>query len=533
MTSFKKHTSRLAIAAVLILGGLLGWAILQKDTAQPQDEHGHAAHTEDGAHADAEHHGAAPDKAHTDAPAHDDDEHHEVAEAAQAEPSAKGPHGGRLFTSGSFGLEVSIFEEGVPPEFRLYPSQNGKPLSPSQVTATLTLERLGRAPQVIRFKPQGDFLQADAEVVEPHSFKVSVEAVQDGKTHRFGYTQEEARVTMSDAQLKQAGVTLAVAGPARISSQLALLGEVRYNADRTVQVVPRLAGLVEAVPVSAGERVRKGQVLAVLSSPALADQRAEGMAAQKRLALARTTFEREKQLWQDKISAEQDYQQARAALQEAEIAEQNSRQKLANLGATASRNSNLTRFELRAPLDGVITDKRITVGQSVSETEPVFTVSDLSSVWVEAPVATKDLGTIRTGMAVQVAANGFDAQAVGTITYISALVGEQTRSATARVVLPNPKGLWRPGLPVRVAVTETQADVPVAIDVEAIQTVRDWQVVFGRYGQQLEARPLTLGRSDGKRVEVLSGLSAGELYAAKNSFVIKAELGKAGASHDH
>lgn len=508
----KQHTSRLAIAAVLVVGGLLGLAILQKDKPQAKEEHGEHGH--------AEH-------------AHGDEADHGSASPAQPEQPRKGPHGGRLFTSGDFGLEVGIFEDGVPPEFRLHPSWQGKPIAPAQVTAKLTLERLGRAPQEILFKSQGDALRGDAEVVEPHSFKVSVEVGFEGRAHRFSYVQEEARVNMSDAQLEQAGVTLAVAGPARISSQVALLGEVRYNADRTVLVVPRLAGLVESVPVSAGERVRKGQVLAVLSSPALADQRAEGMAAQKRLALARSTFEREKQLWLDKISPEQDYLQARAALQEAEIAEQRSRQKLANLGASAAGSGNLTRFELRAPLDGVVTDKRLTVGQSVGEADAVFTVSDLSSVWVEAPVATKDLGNIRTGMAAQVSASGFDAQAVGTITYISALVGEQTRSATARVVLPNPKGLWRPGLPVRLEVTGAQADVPVAVEVDAIQGLRDWQVVFGRYGQQLEARPLKLGRSDGKHIEVLSGLNAGERYAARNSFVIKAELGKAGASHDH
>lgn len=510
MNNPMKHKSGLAIAAVVLLGALLGWAILQKDKPEVSDAHGHAEHAEAEGHADDAHHG----------------------EAAEA-PPAKGPHGGRLFNAGAYGLEVTIYETDVPPEFRLYTYQSGKPMAPGQTTAKLTLERLGRAPQVIQFKPQGDFLRGVAEVVEPHSFKVTIEVAQGGQTHRFGYEQEEARVTMSDAQLQQAGVTLAVAGPARINSQLALLGEVRYNGDRTVQVVPRLAGLVEAVPVSAGEHVRKGQVLAVLSSPALADQRAEGMAAQKRLALAKTTHDREKKLWQDKISAEQDYLQARAALQEAEIAEQNIRQKLANLGATAAGSGNLTRFELRSPIDGVITDKRITVGQSLGESEAVFTVSDLSSVWVDAPVATKDLGAIHTGLSVQVKASGFDAQAAGTISYVSALVGEQTRSATARVVLPNPKGLWRPGLPVHVEVTSSEAEVPVAVEVDAIQGVRDWQAVFGRYGQQLEARPLALGRSDGRVVEVLSGLSAGERYAAKNSFVIKAELGKAGASHDH
>lgn len=507
MNNPTKHKSWLAMAAVVALGALLGWAILQKDQPAAHDEHGHA-----------------------EAEGHADGEHHEEAGAAKP---AKGPHGGRLFKAGTFGLEVTIFEAGVPPEFRLYPYQNGKPLNPDQTSVKLTLERLGRAPQVIQFKPQGDYLRGDAEVVEPHSFKVMIEAVQGGQAQRFAYEQEEARVTMSDAQLQQAGVTLAVAGPARINSQLALLGEVRYNGDRTVQVVPRLAGLVEAVPASAGDHVRKGQVLAVLSSPSLADQRAEGMATQKRLALARNTYEREKKLWQDKISAEQDYLQARAALQEAEIAEQNTRQKLAHLGATDAGSGSLTRFELRSPIDGIVTDKRITVGQSVGESEPVFTVSDLSSVWVEAPVATKDLGIIRTGLAVQVKASAFEAQAAGTITYVSALVGEQTRSALARVVLPNPKGLWRPGLPVQVEVTSSQAEVPVAVQVEAIQSVRDWQVVFGRHGQQLEARPLELGRSDGRMVEVISGLSAGEHYAAKNSFVVKAELGKAGASHEH
>ncbi|NMG32637.1 efflux transporter periplasmic adaptor subunit, partial [Aromatoleum evansii] len=95
------------------------------------------------------------------------------------------------------------------------------------------------------------------------------------------------------------------------------------------------------------------------------------------------------------------------------------------------------------------------------------------------------------------------------------------------------KGLWRPGLPVTVEVVAEETQVPVAVAAEAIQDLRDWKVVFGRYDDSLEARPLELGRSDGRHVEVLSGLRAGERYAAKNSFVIKAELGKAGASHDH
>jgi cobalt-zinc-cadmium efflux system membrane fusion protein len=119
------------------------------------------------------------------------------------------------------------------------------------------------------------------------------------------------------------------------------------------------------------------------------------------------------------------------------------------------------------------------------------------------------------------------------VSYVGALVGEQTRTAKARVVLPNPKGVWRPGLPVNIELVADEIEVPVAVSAEAIQTVRDWTAVFGRYGSSFEARPLELGRSDGKFTEVIKGINAGERYAAKNSFLIKAELGKAGASHDH
>lgn len=497
MNTFQKPKTALAIAAVLILGAALGWGILrgQPVASTEEDEHGHS-----------------------DESGHDE---------------ARGPHGGKLFRDGDYTLEIKIFEDGVPPEFRIYTYRKDQALPAAQSTVQVTLDRLGREPQAIRFTPQGAYLRGDAEVVEPHSFKVAIEATEGGRRHRFGYEQEEARVTMTDAQLKQAGVTIAVAGPARIGTTLELLGEVRYNADRTVQVLPRLAGTVEQVLVSAGQPVRKGQVLAVLSSPELADLRAQALAASRRTALARATHEREKQLWEDKITARQDHLQAQSAWQEAEIAEQSLRQKLANLGTTATGVQGLTRHELRAPIDGVVTDKRITVGESVAEDRPVFTLSDLGMVWVEVPLAAKDLPLVAPGQAVQITASAFDAQAQGKVVHISALLGEQTRMATARILLANPKGLWRPGLPAKVRITSQETEVAVAVQQSAIQTVRDWQVVFGRYGQQLEARPLTLGRSDGRLVEVISGLKAGEHYAADNSFVVKADLGKAGASHDH
>lgn len=509
MNDPKPKKQMLAIVAVVAIGLLIGTAIVTSDKG--------AAGGDIESVADASQKNIATG---------------EKGDAAQPLP-IKGPHGGKLMSDGRYAVEVTIFETGVEPQFRLYTYLDGKPLDVDQSQIELTLERLGQPAQVFKFEKEVDYLKGDAVVVEPHSFAVKVRATHDGKTYQFGYEQVEARVAMTDAQLEGAGVELATAGPAKINSTVKLLGEVRYNSDRTVLVVPRLAGLVETVTANAGDRVRKGQVLAVLSSQTLADQRTELLAAQRRLALAQTTYKREKTLWEEKISPEQDMLQARAAMQEAEIDVLSARQKLAVLGSAPSGDGSLTRYELRAPIDGVVTDKRISVGESVKEDAALFTVSDLSTVWVEVPVSVQDLGSIAPGQMATVRANAFDAAAEGRIAYVSALMGEQTRSAMARIVVANDKGLWRPGLPVTVEVVVDETQVPVAVAADAVQDLRDWKVVFGRYDGALEARPLELGRSDGRHVEVLGGLAAGERYAAKNSFVIKAELGKAGASHDH
>lgn len=495
----------IAIALVLAVGVLLAGLILgTPKTRSDGEEHSHAESAED---TSQERHGM------------------------EAGPR-KGPHGGKLFTQDGYGVELTIFEQGVEPQFRLYAYRDGKPLDPKASQASVTLERLGRKPQVFALSPETDYLKGDAVVEEPHSFKVTIDARHDGKAYRFSYEQIEARVAMSNEQLKASQVEVLTAGPARIRNVLQLIGEVRFNEDRTVHVVPRLTGIVQSVSANAGDRVRKGQLLAAISSTGVADQRAELLAAQKRLALARSTYEREKKLWEDKISAEQDYLQARTALQEAEIAEQNARQKLSSLGGQKA-SGDLTRYELHSPIDGVVVEKHIALGEAVKEDATVFVISDLSTVWAEMTVYAKDLNAVKVGQQATVKAAAFDSESSGAVFYVGSLVGGQTRTAKARIVLPNPRGVWRPGLPVNIELVSGEVEVPVAVSQEAIQTVRDWTVVFGRYGDDFEARPVELGRSDGKLVEVVQGLSAGEQYAAKNSFLIKAELGKAGASHDH
>ncbi len=336
------------------------------------------------------------------------------------------------------------------------------------------------------------------------------------------------RVDLSDAQVKASAIAVEQAGAARIASLVQFPGEIMLNDERTVHVVARVPGVAESVHVSTGQQVRRGQLLAILSSPQMSEQRSQLLAAQKRLTFATSVHEREKKLWEQKITAEQDYLQAQQALREAEIELENARQKLSaiGVGTQVTAGSSLNRFELRAAHDGLVVQRDLAVGEAVKEDTPVFTIADLSTVWAEVHIPAKDLPRIQVGSKVTVKATAFDAQTTGSVAFIGALVGEQTRMAKARIVLANPKGLWRPGLFVTIETKADDAEVPVAIDTEAIQSLGTQQVVFVRDDKGFVARPVTLGRTDGKRIEVVQGLPAGARYAARGSYILKSELSK-------
>ena len=515
-----------AIAIILAVGLAIGAAILGSGSPQSADDgHGHESHAEAQDHTDAEHHGEKA-AAHEHADEHGDAEHHE-------DGPRTGPHGGALFAEGGFGLEILLTEDGDEARFRVWLFDQDEPLPPSAAKVVVTLVRPSGAQQEIAFVADKDALKSLVPVEEPHVFEAAIAAQTANAAYRFTLVQEEGKVNLSDAQIQAAAIAIDKAAPARIRTIVQLPGEIRFNEDRTAHVVPRLAGVVESVPANLGQTVKKGQVLAVIASTGLSEQRSELLSAQKRHALAKSTYEREKKLWEDKISAEQDYLQAQQAMSEAEIAVANAQQKLIALGASKEAKGALNRYEIRAPFDGMVVEKHIALGEAVKEDASIFTVSDLSSVWAEIIVPAKDLNTVRIGEPAIVKATAFDSKAEGKVSYVGALLGQETRTARARVTLPNPRMAWRPGLFVNVEVVAGEAEVPVAVAAEAVQTVNDQPVVFARVPGGFIPRPVTLGRSDGKFVEVAGGLSPGMSYAASGSFVIKSELGKGSAEHSH
>ena len=164
-----------------------------------------------------------------------------------AAETVKGPHGGRLLSDGDFATEVTIFESGVPPEFRVYCYDQGEPIDPAPVSLTIELHRFGGRVDKIGFTKREDFLLGDQEIVEPHSFDVKVTAVHGEKTSHWEYDSYEGRTTLSPEAIKSSGIVLETAGPARIRTTIKVNGRVMPNEDHMTHVIPRYPGIVRTV----------------------------------------------------------------------------------------------------------------------------------------------------------------------------------------------------------------------------------------------------------------------------------------------
>jgi len=342
---------------------------------------------------------------------------------------------------------------------------------------------------------------------------------------------QESDIAMTEAQINTNGIAVDTAGPAMIQERLHLPAQIKVNAERTVVLASPAAGIVQSVPVSVGTPVKKGQSLVVIQSPSVAQWRADYSSAQQRLKLARTTYQREKSLWDERISARQDLDAAEGALREAEITARAAGQRFAALGIAAGDgvSSSVT---VRAPLGGVVVEKPVAAGQATDETKPLLTIADLSQVWVEASVPADSLAQVATGMPAKVSINAAPKQLDGMVSFVGPILGEATRMATARVALPNPGLRLRPGMLATVDLLGQQANMPVTVASDAVQAIHERSVVFIRTATGFRPRNVTVGRSDGKRTEIVSGLAAGTRYAASGSFLLKADLGKSETEHD-
>ncbi len=200
---------------------------------------------------------------------------------------------------------------------------------------------------------------------------------------------------------------------------------------------------------------------------------------------------------------------------------------------TIESNESLQNYDITAPITGTIVQKYATNGEQAQNTKPIYEVANLTTVWADFTLYRKETPRVKQGMEVVVTGDEGTPKSTSVISYIAPLGIEDSQTTLARAVLSNEERLWLPGMYVNGAITIKEKTVPVAVLLSAIQRLNDKDVIFVRQGDYFEATPVILGEKDEQWVEVVSGLDVGQPYVSKNSFFMKAELGKEGASHEH
>jgi cobalt-zinc-cadmium efflux system membrane fusion protein len=364
------------------------------------------------------------------------------------------------------------------------------------------------------------------------------EAADDAAKRRVALSsdnEEPSIVKLTDDQIVAAGIELAPVQQGTLAHRIVVPGTIVPDANRIARVSVKLSATVAELRKNLGDGVTKDEVVAVLESREVADAKSEYLAARLTGELNKDLYERDKILWDRRVTSEQQLLRSHSAVTQAKVKLDIARQKLFALGVTEKEiaalpdepETNLRRQDVRAPKSGRIVDRKVDLGAAVGrdnlETE-LFTIADLDRVWVELAVSPTDLPLVREGQTVSVAAHGLAYRAVGKIVFISPMLDRETHSARVVAEIGNPDGNWRPGSLVHCTVEIEEHSAPLTVPASAIQTVGKDKVVFVRTAEGFEKRSVTLGQGDDRINEVLAGVRAGETIAVTNTFALKAEF---------
>jgi cobalt-zinc-cadmium efflux system membrane fusion protein len=362
--------------------------------------------------------------------------------------------------------------------------------------------------------------------------------------HAHDRNNEEGRITLSDEQLRAAGIELASVSGGDLQKHFLVPGTIAPDANRVARVSVRVLGTVVELRKGIGDHVEAGEVVAVIESREVADAKTEYLAALPTNELQQTLAARLKALTETRALAENDYLRARLAAQDAKIRLDSARQKLFALGLSEAEIAGLAsqppeamqKQYLRAPIGGRIAERRADLGALVGreglESE-LFIIVNLDRVWVDLAVPPADLAKVRGNITIALSEATTGATAKAQIVFVSPLLDANTRSAKVVAAFDNPGHTWRPGIYVTAEIPVGGVPARVLVPKTAVQTIQGKPAVFVRTSEGFLARPVQIGREDDDRVEILTGLDVSETIAASNTFILKAELGKAEAQHEH
>jgi cobalt-zinc-cadmium efflux system membrane fusion protein len=396
------------------------------------------------------------------------------------------------------------------------------------------------------FAADHDHKPGEHEETEHKQHKQHKDDKDDEHNHEEHNGHEESELKFSNAELQEFSIKLAQAKSGVINKTLGLTGEVIVAPENLYHVVSRVPGVVRQVFKHLGDRVKAGELLATLSSRDLADVKAQYVAANSLLQLANANLKRERDLYKSKVTAKRKYLAARQVQTEISIKHKAAQQRLLTIGLTEkamdsvlrNMDKDLTLYRLRAPAEGVIIEKHAALGEVLETDIRSFTVADLSQVWVNLTVYQKDLPFIHQGQQVLISTRfglaDKTTSSLSTISWLSPVLDETTRSATARVIIDNSEGHWRPGLFVSGKVSIASAKADVVIPLSALQTLEGQTIVFVQHAEgEFEPQSIQVGRRDHLQVEILQGLKAGQTYVSQNAFVLKAQSQKSSFGHGH
>lgn len=348
-------------------------------------------------------------------------------------------------------------------------------------------------------------------------------------------------LNLSPEAAQKSGIHTSEVKGRTLSLDLELSGQVILNSDKVAHVVPQIKGIVREVNKSLGDKVRKGELLAILNSRELADAKQEYIESVHHLELMGSGYRREKQLWDKQINSEEDFLKSQHALEEAKIQNYASRQKLLTLGLSEHEVSSLelnprqelANYKIRSPFSGTIIEKHVSIGEALKEDSLLFIIADLSVLWADITVYAKDLEYIKPGQEIIIKANDLNLQSKSKIFYLGPVIGAETRSAKAHALILNPESLWRPGLFITASAAGEKKQVSMAVKTDSIHNINDQEYVFIKNGNTYKAKEVVIGRKSNEWTEIISGLRQGEQYVSENSYILKADLEKSSASHEH
>ena len=334
-------------------------------------------------------------------------------------------------------------------------------------------------------------------------------------------------VVLDSAAVRLGGIQVGEAGSVT-TTNLTVTGTITYDANRVSHIGARTDGRVVEVRADLGMRVRRGQALLHLESPQVGQIRAEEREAEALVRIARENFAREQRLEQQGISSRKELLEAEAELRRAEASLQSAEAQLQVLGAGHGTGGH---FDIASPFAGVVVARDVSLGEMATPGDTLFTLADLSEVWIELDVFERDLARVRVGQEVVVTTTAYASRTFpGRIVYIGDILDPSKRTVRARVEIPNADGALKPGM-FATANIQVGAGGPalVVVPQDAVQEVEQKQVVFvpGDRMGEFRAVPVEVGETlDGGRVVIRSGLQSGARIVVAGAFALRSELAK-------